>query len=122
MRDLLLNRSDVHHVFPKNYLKGRGFSAARYNQVANLVIAQSEINIAIGDKAPEVYFSELADQCSGGPQRYGGIADIDEMRANLQTNCVPSSVLNGSIPEYDDILEERRKMMAEKIHLYFKSL
>ncbi|MBC7285449.1 DUF262 domain-containing protein, partial [Hoeflea sp.] len=28
VRDLLLNRSDVHHVFPKNYLKGRGFSAA----------------------------------------------------------------------------------------------
>lgn len=122
VRDLLLNRSDVHHVFPKNYLKGRGFTAARYNQVANFVIAQSEINIAIGDKAPEVYFSELADQCSGGPQRYGGIADIGEMRANLQTNCVPSSVLNGSIPEYDDFLEERRKMMAEKIHLYFKSL
>lgn len=122
VRDLLLNRSDVHHVFPKNYLKGRGFTAARYNQVANFVIAQSEINIAIGDKAPDIYFSELADQCSGGPQRYGGIADIDEMRANLETNCVPGSVLNGSIPDYDDFLEERRKMMAEKIHLYFKSL
>lgn len=122
VRDLLLNRSDVHHVFPKNYLKGRGFTAARYNQVANFVIAQSEINIAIGDKAPDVYFSELADQCSGGPQRYGGITDIDELQANLQTNCVPSSVLNGPIPEYDDFLEERRKMMAGKIHLFFKSL
>lgn len=122
VRDLLLNRSDVHHVFPKNYLKGRGFSAARYNQVANFVIAQSEINIAIGDKAPDVYFSELVDQCSGGSPRYGGIADIDEMRTNLETNCVPASVLNGSIPDYDDFLEERRKMMAEKIHLYFKSL
>ncbi|WBU58049.1 GmrSD restriction endonuclease domain-containing protein [Paracoccus sediminicola] len=122
VRDLLLNRSDVHHVFPKNYLKGRGFTAARYNQVANFVIAQSEINISIGDKSPDVYFSELADQCSGGSQRYGGIADIDEMRANLETNCVPASVLNGSIPDYDDFLEERRTMMAEKIHLYFKSL
>lgn len=122
VRDLLLNRSDVHHVFPKNYLKGHGFTAARYNQVANFVIAQSEINIAIGDKAPEIYFSELAEQCAGGTKRYGGITNIDEMRANLQTNCVPSSVLNGSIPEYDDFLEERRKMMAEKIQFYFKSL
>ncbi|MBC7286016.1 MAG: hypothetical protein H5U12_32315, partial [Hoeflea sp.] len=102
--------------------KGRGFSAARYNQVANFVIAQSEINIAIGDKAPDVYFSELADQCSGGGQRYGGITDFDEMRANLETNCVPASMLNGSIPDYDDFLEERRTMMAGKIKLYFKSL
>lgn len=122
VRDLLLNRSDVHHVFPKNYLKGRGLSAARYNQVANYVIAQSEINIAIGDKAPEVYFSDLANQCSGGPQKFGGITDIEEMRTNLRTNCVPETMLNGSIPDYDEFLEERRKMMAEKIQLYFKTL
>ena len=53
MRDLLLNRSDVHHVFPRKHLKKQGLSRGRYNQIANFVIAQSEINIAIGDKAPE---------------------------------------------------------------------
>ncbi|MCO4842951.1 MAG: hypothetical protein KC439_08605 [Yoonia sp.] len=52
VRDLLLNRSDVHHIFPSNYLKGKGLKAARYNQVANFVITQSEINIVIGDKPP----------------------------------------------------------------------
>lgn len=31
-----------------------------------LDVAQSEINIAIGDKAPKVYFKELAEQCAGG--------------------------------------------------------
>ena len=56
--DLLLNRADVHHVYPRQHLKGLGFPPSTYNQIANYVVAQSEINIAIGAKAPEVYFAE----------------------------------------------------------------
>ena len=51
--DLLMNRSDVHHVYPRNHLKKQGLARGRYNQIANFVLAQSEINIAIGDRAPE---------------------------------------------------------------------
>jgi len=71
VRDLLLNRSDVHHVYPRNHLKKQGMARGRYNQIANFVLAQSEINIGIGDRAPEVYFAELADQCNGGAKKYG---------------------------------------------------
>jgi hypothetical protein len=74
--DLLMNRSDVHHVYPKKHLKKQGLSRGRYNQIANFVLAQSEINIAIGARAPEVYFAELAEQCNGGKKRYGGITDL----------------------------------------------
>src|SRR5690348_14171906 len=59
VQDLILNRSDVHHLFPRNYLKGKGLSRGRYNQIANYALTQSEINIAIGHKAPAVYFTEL---------------------------------------------------------------
>ena len=52
VRDLVLNRSDVHHLFPRNLLKNQGMSRGRYNQIANDEVPQSEINIAIGDKAP----------------------------------------------------------------------
>ena len=76
--DLLMNRSDVHHVFPQNHLKKQGLSRGRYNQIANFVLAQSEINIAIGDKPPEMYFEELAEQCDGGKKKYGGITDAAE--------------------------------------------
>src|SRR5262249_40724330 len=93
VRDLLLNRSDVHHVFPRNYLKSRGLPRGRYNQIANFVLAQSEINIAIGDKAPERYFAELADQCNGGPKRYGGITDINHMRENFRMSALPEKLL-----------------------------
>lgn len=122
VRDLLLNRSDVHHVYPKNHLKGQGLARGRYNQIANFVLAQSEINIAIGDKAPEKYFGELAEQCSGGKLKYGGIDKVDEMRANLRMSCLPESLLDGEIPAYDDLLEIRRKLMAQKIKTYFEGL
>jgi hypothetical protein len=122
VRDLLLNRSDVHHVFPRNHLKKQGLSRGRYNQIANFVLAQSEINIAIGDRPPEVYFQELAKQCNGGPKRYGGITDEAEMRENLRVSCVPETLLDGQIPAYDNFLEDRRKLMAQKMKTYFQTL
>ena len=120
--DLLLNRSDLHHVYPKKYLKTQGLSRGRYNQIANFVVAQSEINIAIGDKPPVQYFKELAEQCNSGKKKYGGITDLTEMRGNLHTHCLPESLLDGDVPSYDDFLEQRRKLMAMKIKKWFEML
>jgi hypothetical protein len=122
VNDLLLNRSDVHHVFPRNHLKQKGLARGKYNQIANFVLAQSEINIAIGDKAPEIYFAELSNQCEGGPKKYGGITDRTEMYANLRMNCLPESLLDGVIPDYDIFLEQRRKLMALNIKAWFETL
>ena len=120
--DLLMNRSDAHHVYPKKYLKSQGLPRGRYNQIANLVLAQSEINIAIGDKPPERYFKELADQCAGGKKKYGGITDTSELRKNLSMHCIPESLLNETAPIYDDFLEDRRRLMALKIKTWFEAL
>jgi hypothetical protein len=94
----------------------------RYNQIANFVLAQSEINIAIGDKAPEVYFAELAAQCNGGLKKYGGIITLDELRANLSMSCLPQWMLDGVIPDFGEFLDIRRQMMAAKIKTYFEGL
>ena len=122
VQDLLMNRSDLHHVYPRNYLKAQGLSKGRYNQIANFVLAQSEINIAIGDKPPERYFKELAEQCQGGKKRYGGITDASDLRANLRMHCLPERLLDGTVPAYDDFLDERRKLMAQKIRTWFAAL
>lgn len=120
--DLLMNRSDVHHLYPRNYLKRQGLARGRYNQIANFVLAQSEINIAIGDRPPEQYFRELLMQCQGGPRRYGGITDEAELRANLRMSCVPEELINGSELAYDEFLEMRRGLMAHKIKNWFEML
>jgi len=120
VRDLLLNRGDKHHVFPRKHLQGQGLSRGRYNQIANFVIAQSEINIAIGDKAPEKYFAEIAEQVSDGKKRYGGIIDPVRLRDNYEQNCLPVSLLDGQVPTYDDFLAERRRLMALRIKQWFE--
>lgn len=122
VRDLLLNRTDVHHVYPRSYLKKQGLARGSYNQIANFVLTQSEINIAIGDKAPLNYFKDLAEQCNGGPRKYGAITGEDEMRTNLEANCVPQDLLDGKDLSYEDFLGQRRFLMAQKIKTWFHSL
>lgn len=122
VRDLLLNRGDRHHLFPRKFLQKKGLNRGRYNQIANFVMAQSEINIAIGDKAPEIYFAELLKQVNGGPKRYGGITDLDDLKENFDQNCLPLSMLEGNIPDYDSFLVERRRLMSLRIKKWFELL
>jgi len=44
------------------------------------------------------------------------------MRANLRMSCLPECMLDGEIPYFDDLLEQRRKLMAQKIKTYFEGL
>jgi hypothetical protein len=112
----------VHHLYPKNLLKKGGLTRGQYNQIANLVRAQSEINIAIGDKSPEVYFADLRSQTERGTKKYGGITDREALLENLRENCVPAGVIDGSVPAYEDFLAERRMLMALKIKGWYKAL
>lgn len=120
--DLLLNRTDIHHVYPRDLLKKAGLQRGKYNQIANFVLAQSEINIAIGNKAPEVYFAELRDQVSSKGLKYGGITDEVVLRTNLQMHCIPEPLLDGEVLEYDEFLNLRRTLMANKLQIYFGKL
>lgn len=122
VRDLLVNQGDKHHVFPKKFLQRKGLSRGRYNQIANFVITQTEINIAISDKPPEAYFGELLEQVRGGDLRYGGITDEADLRRNFAENCIPEGLLDGGSFDYDSFLRERRLLMAQKIKRWFQAL
>lgn len=118
----LENRGDIHHLFPKNYLTKHSIPQAQYNQIANYVFLQQEINIKIGDKAPDAYMKEVYEQCCTKQPVYGCITDEDELRRNLTQNCIPDGFESMSIGDYDRFLEERRKLMAQKIRNYYFSL
>lgn len=122
VRDLLLNRGDKHHIFPHKYLQKQGLGRGRYNQIANFVMTQSEINIAIGDKPPEVYFKEIVEQVNGGLKRYGGITDPETLRQNFEENCLPTSLLDGQVPDYETFLAERRRLMSLRIKRWLEVL
>lgn len=122
VRELVEIKSDVHHLFPRDLLKRNGLPRGQYNQIANYVIAQSEINIAIGNKEPKVYFTQLLEQCQGGQKRYGNIADLAELRKNFSMNCIPDAMELKEISDYQAFLEIRRQLMAQKIRTYFNCL
>lgn len=122
VRDLLLNRVDHHHIFPRDLLKKQKLAAGRYNQIANFAMSQSEINISIGNRDPKDYFAELRAQVDGGPLRYGGITEQDELEQNLAENCIPAALWKGEDMGYDEFLVERRKLMAARIRAWFEKL
>lgn len=123
VRDMIQLHGDRHHIYPRNYLKGQGYRQSQYNQIANYALTQSEINIQIGARAPEDYFGMLRSQCSGGEMKFGAIVDLDEMKQNLAMNCIPAYMLeSGQVPSYEQFLQDRRNLMAQKIKRYYESL
>lgn len=122
VRELVEVKSDVHHIFPRDFLKRHGQPQSQYNQIANYVIAQSEINIAISNKEPAVYFREMHDQVNGGLKTYGNITGSDQLQENLRMNCIPDRVVDMGLDDFPDFLRARRTLMAARIRTYFESL
>jgi len=122
VKDLITYKGDIHHIFSKNYLKKQGLKRGRYNQIANYVYMQSEINIKIGNKPPSEYFREIEKQCKNGEPIYGGITDWDEIKENLREHCIPEDIIQMNIDDYDYFLEERRKLIVSKIRDYYHTL
>jgi len=122
VHDLITHKGDVHHLFPRNYLKKHGLQRGKYNQIANYVMMQSEINIAVGDRAPKAYFTELLESCGNGHAAYGAITDAEEMRSNFALHCIPDGVERMDIEHYEEFLKERRRLMADKIRRYYQKL
>lgn len=120
VHNLLQGQRDIHHVFPRNYLKKHDLSRGRYNQIANYVVMERPINIAIGDK--ETYFEQLWKQCANGEAQYGGIIDESELRTNFDEHCIPREMEMIKIEGYDEFLEKRRVLMAAKIRDYYQLL
>ena len=123
VRDLITTMGDVHHIFPKDYLQKSGITEkSKYNQIANYTYLDTTTNIAIGNKAPNEYFSIVFEQCESKDAKYGNITDISILKNNLSTNCIPDSMQNMQASDYENFLVLRRKKMAQKIKKYYFSL
>lgn len=121
--DLITVSGDVHHIFPRSYLKNNGVdNKTKYNQVANYIYLDTQVNKAISDDAPNVYFGKVLQQCNGGDMTLGNIADRNLLAANLEENCIPQNITDMTVENYDEFLSERRKMMAALIQKYYGRL
>lgn len=122
VRYLIELAGDVHHIFPKEYLKSNGFGKNMYNQNGNYAYLDTQVNKSIGKKAPYEYFADALNQCHTKEIVCGSITDLDLFKANLEANCIPFDVCNMDHTNYNEFLVARRQKMSEKIKNYYYSL
>ncbi len=123
VNDLITISGDVHHIFPKEYLKKNGVTTkTKYNQVANYIYLDTQVNKAISDDAPAVYFSRVKEQCATKKIVLGNIAEEELLYENLADNCIPNNIFEMRIGDYDVFLQERRKLMSHLIQRYYDGL
>jgi hypothetical protein len=103
--------SEVHHLFPEAWLHSRGIRDRRLvNQVANLADTGWYENSAIGARRPADYVPRLREKLNIDDHRWGRLC---------AEHALP---LGWESMEYEQFLRERRRRMAEIIHVAFRQL
>ncbi len=106
-------RLEKHHIFPRNYLISKyGFDKnkdkAKINQIANFTFLEFEDNIEISDEKPSEYFVMVKKRFSD-----------NEVKEMLNQHAIPENFYQ---LEYDDFLQERRKLMTGIIKKAFNKI
>jgi len=123
VKSLVEWRWDVHHIFPKDYLQKHGKdNKSIYNQIANFALIQTEINLQITNKSPDVYMWEVKAQCENKQATIGSIIDMNELKENLKINCIPEIFMEMNVDDFEEFLKQRRVLMAQKLKEYYNSL
>ncbi len=106
-------RLERHHIFPRNYLISKyGFDKnkdkAKINQIANLTFLEFEDNIEISDHTPSEYFAMIKKRFSE-----------NELKEIFTQHAIPENFYQ---LEYDEFLQERRKLMVGIIRKAFNKI
>ena len=80
VRDLLKGKRDVHHVFPRNYLKSGGLGPSRYNQIANYAVMQVKSTLLLATH----HLENISQNCGNSVRL--GIRSMAALR--MQANCM----------------------------------
>lgn len=122
IQNLIEQRGDEHHIFPKKYLERNGFKKSDYNQVANYVYTEQQLNIKLADKAPSIYMAEVKKDIDTHTNALTAILSEQELERNLAINCLPIGLQNYTFENYQEFLTERRREMSKKIKDYYAKL
>lgn len=100
-------RADKHHIFPDNYLRQSGQLTRRSNK-GNFALLDYSDNIGISDRSPAEYAGEYRE--SLGEEEYA-------------RNCREHALPDGwETMDYEEFLEERRRLMAQLAKTAFERL
>lgn len=100
---------NIHHIFPKSYLRANHFSKNEINQLANYVWLTRPRNMDISDMAPKDYLHD---------ETINKYFSSD----NNAENAIPEDLQNYDFHDYGPFLEQRRQLMSKKIQQYYQQL
>ena len=66
--------------------------------------------------------ADVKAQCNGKENKYGLINSEDDLYKNLEESAIPKDIINMSVENYEEFLQKRRVLMANKIREYFNKL
>lgn len=94
-----------HHIFPKAVLRAQKIAPREINEIANLAFIGGRTNRNISMKEPEKYLPEILTKHD---------KDI------LADHLIPCHTELWKVQHYPHFLEERRRMIAERINSFLK--
>lgn len=119
---LIEQRGDIHHIFPKKYLINNGYPQKAYNQVANFVYTEQATNIKVGMLTPKEYLDKVKNQIHSGTNAISTLDSTSSLEENLIHNDIPNIIEEANHFVYEKFLEERRRLMANKLKVYYGQL
>jgi len=94
---------EEHHIIPRSLLKKAGYEYSLIDDVSNIAFLTEKANRKISDTPPEKY-----------------LVKIDQ--AKLTKQFIPLDETLYKIENYELFLQQRRKLIVEKVNVYLKSL
>ena len=55
----MISRIDIHHIFPKNYCKNKGYDYIKWDSIINKTPISYSTNREIGGVAPSIYLARI---------------------------------------------------------------
>ena len=97
---------ELHHIFPRAYLRRNGVSAEDANNMGNIAFQTRETNRAIGSRPPEEYMPEIVADWPGA----------------LESQWIPVEPDLWKVENYRRFLEARRRLLAESANEMLSTL
>ena len=88
---------EMHHIFPRAYLRRHGISANDTNNLGNIAFQTRETNRTLSDRPPAEYMPEVADNWPDA----------------LESQWIPTNPQLWEVENYYRFLEERRRLLAD---------
>ena len=97
---------EMHHIFPKAYLKEHNVPAKEINNIGNIAFQTGETNRALGRRPPHEYMPEVQARWPGA----------------LESQWIPTNPALWRVEKYQEFLAARRELLAASAANLLESL